>query len=305
MTLSFSLLYVTLISIHVLHFFPSYHIISYHIISYVSYQRDLGSWKSYSSLSSQDEWCFCERRRRNGDDDDYDDDRYDDDGGRCSDYKNKRRCRNDKNCRWTSSGECRSDRRLENEDKVDENEASVNDSRYEDMALDNEGETWAEYDQRRETEGFDSEEEEEEMSEEEAWTAYLDTLDEEDRMLNIENHEKKMQDGYVPVGKGDEEMDEVVLDGKEEEDNRDLMGDGTSKRQRMQRIRQNNRRRDDDDDRRRDDDDDDRGFGGNNGYTAGRRPPLWWSSSRSWYSSSGDWWGSGGGFRPNNNICRQ
>lgn len=170
------------------------------------------------------------------------------------------------------------------------------------MALDNEGETWAEYDQRRETEeeGFDSEEEE--MSEEEAWTAYLDTLDEEDRMLNIESHEKKMQDGYVPVGKGDEEMDEVVLDGKEEEDNRDLMGDGTSKRQRMKRIRQNNRGRGRDDD---DDDDDDRGFGGNNGNTAGRRPPLWWSSSRSWYSysSSGDW--GGGGFRPKNNICRQ
>ena len=165
------------------------------------------------------------------------------------------------------------------------------------MALDNEGETWAEYDQRRETEGFDSEEEE--MSEEEAWTAYLDTLDEEDRMLNIKNHEKKMQDGYVPVGKGDEEMDEVVFNSKDEEENRDLMGDGTSKRQRMKRIRQNNRRRDDDDD-----DDDDDGVG--NGYTAGRRPPLWWSSSRSWYSysSSGDWWG-GGGFRPNNNICRQ
>ena len=174
------------------------------------------------------------------------------------------------------------------------------------MALHNEGETWAEYDQRRETEGFDSEEEEE-MSEEGAWTAYLDTLDEEDRMLNIQSHEKKMQDGYIPVGKGDEEMDEVVLDAKEEEDNRDLMGDGTSKRQRMKRIRQNNQRRnddDDDDDRRRDDDDDDdRGFGGNNGNTAGRRPPLWWSSSRSGHSSSGDWWGGGGG--PNNNICRQ
>lgn len=283
----------------------SYHPTSYHIICLI--QRDLGSWKSYSSLSSQDEWCFCEKRRRNGDDDDYDDDRYDDDdGGRCSDYKNKRRCRNDKNCRWTSSGECRSDRRLiekEEEDNVDNNEASaVNDSKYNDVALDNEGETWAEYDQRRETEeeGFDSEEEE--MSEEEAWTAYLDTLDEEDRMLNIESHEKKMQDGYVPVGKGDEEMDEVVLDGKEEEDNRDLMGDGTSKRQRMKRIRQNNRGRGRDDD---DDDDDDRGFGGNNGNTAGRRPPLWWSSSRSWYSysSSGDW--GGGGFRPKNNICRQ
>ena len=278
--------------------------LQHHITSIICIiQRDLGSWKSYSSLSSQDEWCFCEKRRRNNDDDrdddDYDDDRYDDDdGGRCSDYKNKRRCRNDKNCRWTSSGGCRSDRRLEKEDKVDENEsAAVNDSRYEDLALDNEGETWGEYDQRRETEGFDGEEEEE-MSEEEAWTAYLDTLDEEDRMLNIESHEKKMQDGYVSVGKGDEEMDEVVLNGKEEEDNRDLMGEGTSKRQRMKRIRQNNRGRRDDDD---DDDDDDNGVG--NGYTAGRRPPLWWSSSRSWYSSSGDWWGGGGGFRPN--ICRQ
>jgi len=169
------------------------------------------------------------------------------------------------------------------------------------VVLDNEGETWGEYDQRRETEGFDGEEEGE-MSEEEAWTAYLDTLDEEDRILNIESHEKKMQDGYVPVGKGDEEMVEVVFNDKEEEDNRDLMRDGTSKRQRLKRIRQNNRRRDDDDDDRRRDDDDDNGVG--NGYTAGRRPPLWWSSSRSWYSSSGDWWG-GGGFRPKNNICRQ